>query len=127
MENLRGIAYNFGKVQNGTLRRYIIHTILLVEDEALIARAEKDTIERAGYSVLTAGSGEKAIKYLEDGTAIDLVLMDINLGDGIDGPEAARRILNRWSVPIVFLTSHSEREFVERVREISCYGYGIKQ
>lgn len=54
------------------------------------------------------------------------MLLDIDLGAGIDGPETARRILARWSVPIVFLTSHSEEDYVERVREISGYGYVIK-
>ena len=97
-----------------------------MEDEALIALAEKTTIERNGYAVVTAISGEEAVALFEAGTAIDLVLMDINLGRGIDGPETARRILESWTVPIVFLTSHSEREYVERVREISGYGYVIK-
>jgi DNA-binding NarL/FixJ family response regulator len=57
---------------------------------------------------------------------IDLVLMDIDLGRGIDGPEAARRILDLRELPIVFLTSHSERQWVERVIEITTYGYVLK-
>jgi PAS domain S-box-containing protein len=52
--------------------------------------------------------------------------MDINLGKGIDGTEAARQILNRHNIPIVFLTSHSEKEYVDRVKEITRYGYVIK-
>jgi PAS domain S-box-containing protein len=56
----------------------------------------------------------------------DLVLMDIDIGKRIDGTETARRILKNKNIPVVFLTSHAEREMVERVRGITRYGYIIK-
>ena len=101
-------------------------TILLVEDEAIIAIAEARTIKQFGYEVLTASSGEKAIELAMADNNIDLILMDIDLGKGINGPGAALQILKRRTLPIVFLTSHSEREMVERVRGITRYGYVIK-
>lgn len=101
-------------------------TILLVEDEAIVAIAEAMKIRKFGYAVVTANSGETAIELSSREVGIDLILMDINLGGGIDGPEAARRILMTRDVPIVFLTSHSEKEYVERVEEITRYGYVIK-
>lgn len=52
--------------------------------------------------------------------------MDIDLGRGIDGTEAATRILEQRRVPIVFLTSHAEREVVDRVKGITRYGYVVK-
>jgi PAS domain S-box-containing protein len=52
--------------------------------------------------------------------------MDIDLGKGIDGTEAARQILALRNIPIVFLTSHSEKEYVDKVKEITRYGYVIK-
>jgi DNA-binding NarL/FixJ family response regulator len=58
--------------------------------------------------------------------SIKLILMDIDLGRGMDGPEAARRILALRRLPIVFCTSHSEKEYVDRVKEITRYGYIIK-
>ncbi len=100
--------------------------ILLVEDEAVIALAQKKTLENHGYAVITAPSGEKAISLAETGTDIDLILMDINLGDGIDGTEAAARILETLDVPLVFLSSHIEREVVERTEGITSYGYIVK-
>ncbi len=45
---------------------------------------------------------------------------------GIDGTEAASRIIGIRELPIVFLTSHTEREYVERVKRITGYGYVIK-
>ncbi|MCX6138796.1 MAG: PAS domain S-box protein [Ignavibacteriales bacterium] len=101
-------------------------TILLVEDEAIIAIAEARTIKQFGYDVIVANSGEKAIALATADDTTDLILMDIDLGKGINGPGAALQILKRRSLPIVFLTSHSEREMVEKVRGITRYGYVIK-
>jgi PAS domain S-box-containing protein len=100
--------------------------ILLVEDEALIAMAEKLSLEANGYAVVVEHSGEKAVEAVKGRPGINLVLMDIDLGRGIGGPEAASRILAMRTLPIVFLSSHSEREMVEKVRGITRYGYVIK-
>jgi len=100
--------------------------ILLVEDEAIIAMATAAVVENFGFSLIIAGSGEEAFETASVNDKIDLILMDIDLGGGIDGPEAARRILQKRAVPIVFLTSHSEKEYVDRVKEITRYGYIIK-
>lgn len=101
-------------------------TLLLVEDEALIALAEKAQLERYGYVVKTVATGEHAIEELRANPEIDLVLMDINLGDGIDGTETAESILGIRDIPIVFLSSHTEREIVERTENITSYGYVVK-
>jgi PAS domain S-box-containing protein len=101
-------------------------TILLVEDEALVALAEMQTIEGFGYKVLIANSGEEGVQIALCDDAVSLILMDIDLGKGISGSEAATQILKKRTLPIVFLTSHSEREMVEKVRGITRYGYVIK-
>lgn len=100
--------------------------ILLVEDEALIAMDEEQTLSRSGFAVVTALTGEEAVRLIAEDPAIDLVLMDIDLGFGMDGTEAARRILAGRELPIVFLTNHCEREMVDRVRNITRYGYVLK-
>lgn len=112
----------------GTRRSGITGTlhILLVEDEAIIALDEKRTLEAFGYRVTTAKNGEAAIAAALSDGSIGLVLTDIDLGRGMDGTEAARRILAERRLPIVFLSSHSEREMVEKVRGITRYGYVIK-
>ncbi|HOV13958.1 MAG TPA: response regulator, partial [Spirochaetota bacterium] len=102
-------------------------TILLVEDEKIIALAESSQLQRFGYNVILASSGNQSVeKFKNNINQIDLILMDINLGDGIDGTEAARQILSIKNIPIVFLTSHSEEEYVNKVKEITRYGYIIK-
>jgi PAS domain S-box-containing protein len=100
-------------------------TILLVEDEVIIAKAESRMLERNGYAVRTAYCGADAIEAVV-GSPVDLVLMDIDLGRGIDGTEAAERILSTRSLPILFLSSHTERAIVERTQGITSYGYVVK-
>jgi len=101
-------------------------TILLVEDEFLIAMAEKAILEDYGYSVLLAHTGEDAVHIMEKENSIDLILMDINLGKGIDGTEAAKQILKNHDLPLIFLSSHTEREIVDKTEGITSYGYIVK-
>jgi len=101
-------------------------TLLLVEDEALIAMTEKMALEKYGYAVLTADTGEQAIEAARSHPDIDLVLMDINLGTGLDGTQAAEAMLRERDLPVIFLSSHSEREVVEKTEKISSYGYVVK-
>ncbi|TVR05762.1 MAG: response regulator, partial [Spirochaetaceae bacterium] len=68
-------------------------TLLLVEDDAIIALAQRATLERNGYSVVTAHDGASAVEEALRRPDVDLILMDINLGDGMDGTETAQRIL----------------------------------
>lgn len=101
-------------------------TILVVEDESIVALSQARLLEKNGYYVLTALNGEKAVAAIEEDPSIDLVLMDVDLGSGISGAESARRILARREIPIVFVSSFSDRESVERVMDITHYGYVTK-
>ena len=101
-------------------------TILIVEDEAIIALATRAILEKNGYSVLVVYSGRKAVETVESKPGIDLILMDIDLGRGMDGTEAAERILLNRDVPVLFLSSHTETEIVERTEKITSYGYVVK-
>ncbi len=101
-------------------------TILLVEDEAIIAMNEKKQLEKYGYVVKTVANGKKAIEAVATSSDIDLILMDINLGDDIDGTEAAEIILKDHDIPIVFVSSHTEPEIVEKTEKITSYGYVVK-
>ncbi len=58
--------------------------ILLVEDEFPIALHESQLLENNGYSVITAHKGEATVEILNANPDIALILMDIDLGTGID-------------------------------------------
>ncbi|TVR73116.1 MAG: PAS domain S-box protein [Spirochaetaceae bacterium] len=101
-------------------------TILLVEDEVLIAMAERMMLEKNGFRVIIASSGEKALEAIAATPEIDLVLMDIDLGAGMSGTDAAKRILSHRDIPLAFLSSHTESEIVEKTEGITSYGYIVK-
>lgn len=101
--------------------------ILLVEDEAILAMTTRRQLEKAGYRVTIASSGEEAVEQVcKEKVPVDLVLMDIDLGSGLDGTEAAREILKANDIPVLFLSSHTEQEVVSRTEQITNYGYVVK-
>lgn len=102
-------------------------TLLLVEDDELLAMTEIRWLNKAGYKVIHVINGEKAVEIVQEcKDQIDLILMDINLGSGIDGTQAAQEILRDHDIPLLFLSSHTEHEIVEKTEQISSYGYVVK-
>jgi len=109
------------------LSNYGVSLILLVEDEAIIAMEEAMILRSEGYEVVQAFSGEEAVLIAgRRNASIDMILMDIDLGNGIDGTEAARQILEFCDIPVVFLSSHTEKEIVDKTEKITSYGYIVK-
>lgn len=102
-------------------------TILLVEDEGFIALAETRQLQNEGFAVVHVFTGEEAIqKVSAEPGAYDLILMDINLGSGLDGTQAAQVILKDHDIPILFLSAHTEPEVVAKTEKITSYGYVVK-
>jgi len=108
------------------MNNYAGKTILLVEDEPVILLIQSSILKKNGFNVKTAISGKKAIELVLPGENIDLILMDIDLGDGMDGTEAADVILKERDIPVLFLSSHTEPEIVEKTEVITNYGYVVK-
>jgi len=82
-------------------------TILIVEDDATIARFVELELKHVGFEVLRAGEGPTAIEVL-DSRDVDLVILDLML-PGIDGIDVARHIRKKGSdVPILMLTARAE-------------------
>jgi diguanylate cyclase (GGDEF)-like protein/PAS domain S-box-containing protein len=101
-------------------------SILIVEDESLIARDIKLSLEGLGYGVVDiASSGEEAIQKTRELNP-SLVLMDIMLKGDMDGIEAAEVIHRELDIPVVFLTAHSNDSIVERAKAANPYGYLLK-
>ncbi len=101
--------------------------ILIVEDEAVVARDVRYSLQRAGYEVTgLCRTGQEAIDAVKMQQP-DLVLMDINLGSsGMDGIEAASCIHRDFQRPVVFLTGHADEETTSRARTVQPYGYLVK-
>ena len=83
-------------------------SILIVEDDGLIALHLQELLQNAGYDVPPpVASGEEAIEYVRTCPLPDLILMDVTLDGRIDGIETARQIQESCSIPVIFLSAHS--------------------
>lgn len=100
--------------------------ILLVEDNPSMAKLTTIYLNRFGFLVHHVDCGEKAISNLNGNNNIDLVLMDIDLGFGLNGFETAQAIQKISDIPILFHSSHTESEYISKAEKISSCGYVIK-
>ena len=80
--------------------------ILLVDDEPLILKGLKYSLEQEGYETDSAMDGEEALRKFEDG-AYDLILLDVMLPK-MDGITVCQRIREMSDIPIIMLTAKGE-------------------
>jgi PAS domain S-box-containing protein len=100
--------------------------ILIVEDEAIVALDLKQGLQDLGYEVTgIAASAEQALRAFDERPP-QLVLMDVRLQGAMDGIATAEAIRARRPVPLIFLTSHSDDETVQRAARTAPYGYLTK-
>lgn len=102
-------------------------SILIVEDEKIVAEDIRCTLERSGYTVKNiVNCGEKTLAILSHNSIPDLVLMDIQLNGEVDGIKTAEIINQKYNVPVVFLTSYSDDNLIQEAKLTCPYGYIIK-
>lgn len=100
--------------------------LLIVENESIIAKDLELSLKRLGWIVIvTAYSGEDAIELARSAQP-DLILLDIQLGKGIDGIEAAQEISSFSDVPVIYITAFTDEETLNRAKSTKPYGYIIK-
>jgi DNA-binding response OmpR family regulator len=101
-------------------------SILVVEDESIVAMDIRTCLTGHGYRVVgCVPSGEEAIARVAESRP-DLVLMDIRLQGEMNGIEAARRIMESFQVPSLFLTSYVDREMLAQAKGLNAVGYLLK-
>jgi CheY-like chemotaxis protein len=101
-------------------------TVLVVEDEAIVAADLSGKLRQLGYEVVgVAAEGDEAVAMARQSRP-DLVLMDISLGGTMDGIEAAGAIRNLYNVPVVYLTAHADPGTVDRAKAIGPFRYILK-
>ena len=100
--------------------------VLIVEDEKIIAKGIEKQLKAMGYAVAgSAATGEEAVRKAI-ALRPDLILMDISLGAGIDGVEAAGQIRGQLNVPVVYLTANSDAATLQRAKLTDLFGYVLK-
>ena len=100
--------------------------ILVVEDEAIVAKDLQNRLIKFGYIVpVIASSGQEAINKAVE-TSPDLVLMDIKLKGLMDGIEAAREIHKYLDIPVIYLTAYADDKTLERAKITEPFAYLLK-
>lgn len=101
-------------------------SILIVEDNVLIADDMQMILEDMGYNVVAnVTSYEKAVVALEENT-IDLALLDIQLATEKSGIDIGKHIRDNYDIPFVFVTSNSDKETLNQAKEVKPNGYLVK-
>ena len=101
-------------------------SVLIVEDEIINAMALAEAIPGWGHSVVDmVTSGEDAIRVAES-MRPDVVLMDISIHGEIDGLGAAREIICRLGIPVVFMTGYDDEDTIRAAEALQPAGFLVK-
>ncbi len=100
--------------------------ILIVEDEAVVGIYVGKMLTRAGFGISgIVSTGEEAIASARKEPP-SLVLMDVMLGSGLDGAQAAEAICAAGAVPIIFMTGCSKDDVLKRLKRVRPAGFLLK-
>jgi len=87
-------------------------TVLLVDDEDLVRASTADMLADIGYRVVEAGTAEEALRKLDDGLPVDLLVTD-HLMPGMTGADLARILGRKWpKLPVLLISGYAEAEGV---------------
>lgn len=97
---------------------------ILIVDDMMTNLQMLRNILKADYDVILAKSGKQALAFLEKNKAPNLILMDIDMPE-MDGVETAREVNKKYpnSIPIMFVSSVTERETVLMCKQLNAVGY----
>lgn len=102
------------------------YSILIVEDDPIISRVLVSIVREGGFNLQTpVNSGEQVIEQVALERP-DLVLMDIDLPGIMSGIDAASALFNIFSIPVVFVTGHDEKSFLNKAITSMPFGFLIK-
>jgi len=97
--------------------------VMIVEDEWMLASELERQLTDLHYTVVaTVASGEEALAKAES-VMPDLVMMDVGLAGKMKGTEAARRLWERFEVPLIFLTAHTDQETLAAAQPSMPYAF----
>ncbi|MEN8726655.1 MAG: response regulator [Sulfurovum sp.] len=97
--------------------------IVIVEDEVITQRYLQDILVNNHINV--SGCFDNALDTLEALKNIncDMILMDINIKGSMDGIQLSKKILEKYTFPIVFITAHNDDATLEELLELAPYGF----
>jgi len=101
-------------------------SVLIVEDERLVARDLERSLGDMGYEVTASvATGDGAVRAARKRRP-DVVLMDIRIKGVLDGIDTAHILSRSFRVPVVYMTAYTDDETVARASKTAPYGYIVK-
>ncbi len=101
-------------------------SVLIVENEWIVARGLQKTLEAEGYAVTgVVSSAHDALSSVEQ-CRPDLALLDIVILGPVDGVDLACQLRERYSIPTIFLTASSDPQTMQRALCAAPVGYVVK-
>jgi len=101
----------------------LAHKILVVDDSPTTGNLMQLHLANLGYRITAvASSADEALRLIEHDPP-DLVLMDINLGEGMNGIEAADIIMNQHKIPVIYVTAYSDEQTLNSAKKSLPYGF----
>lgn len=100
-------------------------TVLVVEDDKIIAEGLRYSLMTEGYEVVLTGSAAEAYAFLKEERQLDFCLLDVMLPDG-NGFQICQEIRRRSRVPILFLTACEDEVSTVRALELGADDYIAK-
>lgn len=98
--------------------------ILLVDDDRLILASLSKGLVLSGYEVYSALSGKDALN-LADSANFDIAVLDIRMPE-MNGLELARQLIQKFDLPVVFLSAYSDNETVNNALNCGCMAFLVK-
>lgn len=98
-------------------------SILIVEDEVLIARQLKEAILQHGYDCAGIAINYESAKEILDTTKVDLVLLDIKISGKKTGLDFAQLLNLNYGLPFLFITSYNDEATLSEIKKLSPRGY----
>ncbi|PMQ02104.1 MAG: response regulator [Dictyoglomus sp. NZ13-RE01] len=99
--------------------------VIIAEDEPIVRMDLKELLESQGYIVIgDVGDGKSAVELARKEKP-DVVIMDIRMPE-MDGITAAKILTEELIAPVIFLTAYSDKELVEKAKEVGVVAYLVK-
>lgn len=101
-------------------------SVLVVEDESIVAKDIKLSLEKMGYSVIGICATGKDAYQTAVKSKPNIILMDIMLKGEMDGIETAGLIKKELNLPVIYLTANADEKTLQKAKITEPYGYIIK-
>jgi two-component system chemotaxis response regulator CheY len=102
--------------------------ILVVDDSSMMRMTVGRALREAGYDVLEAEDGEKALEQLNNSGKVNLIISDVNMPkmDGITFVQNVKEIPQYKFIPIIMLTTESQQELIEKGKKAGVRAWMVK-